>query len=318
MPTPRPFRFGVLGESLRTPQDLRETVRRAEATGCSTFLIRDHLIEAPFGHQLAPLISLATVAASSSLRIGTVVLDNDFRHPVMLAKEAATLDLLSGGRLELGIGAGWLRAEYDEVGMTYDRAGVRISRLEESLAILTRLLAGETVTYSGQHYSVTDHATFPLPMQRPRPPLLIGAGEPRMLALAGRQADIVSIMGSSVASGAIAFDPAQRTPERMRERVERVRQAAGERFAAIELSMNIDLIVTNSPRQVAAELAARAGGAGYSADDVLRDPTIFLGSVDAIAATMEQRRESLGFSYFVIADADLAAASPVIQRLAGR
>lgn len=318
MPISRPFRFGVLGESIQSRQDLRETAKRAEAAGCSTFLIRDHLIEAPFGHQLAPLISLATVAASSSLRIGTMVLDNDFRHPVILAKEAATLDLLSDGRLELGIGAGWLRAEYEEAGMTYDRAGVRISRLEESLAILNRLLAGETVTYAGKHYSVTDHATFPLPVQRPRPPLLIGAGEPRMLALAGRQADIVSIMGSSVASGAIAFDPAKRTPERMAEKVDRVRRAAGERFAAIELSINIGLIVTDSPRQAAAELAARSCHPRYGADDVLRDPTIFIGSVEAIAATMEQRRESLGFSYFVISDADLAAASPVIQRLAGR
>lgn len=318
MSTPRPFRFGVLGESIQTRQDVSETVKRAEAAGSSTFLIRDHFVEAPFGHQLAPLVTLATVAATSSLRIGTIVLDNDYRHPVMLAKEAATLDLLSDGRFELGIGAGWLRAEYAQAGLPYDRAGVRIDRLEESLAILNGLFAGETVTFTGEHYAITDHALFPRPVQRPRPPLLIGAGEPRMLALAGREADIVGIMGSSVASGAIAFDPAQRTPERMAEKVDRVRRAAGKRFAAIELSINIDLIVTDTPRQAAAELAARSGFPGFGADQVLRDPTIFIGSVAEIAATIRQRREKLGFSYFIVSDADLPAAAPVISILAGQ
>lgn len=318
MRTPRPFRFGVLAETPQTRQDLVETVKRAEDAGCATFLIRDHFVAEPFGPQLAPLVTLATVAATSTLRIGTIVLDNDYRHPLMLGKEAATLDLLSEGRFELGIGAGWLRAEYEQAGMTYDRAAVRIDRLEESLTILNGLFAGQTVSFTGGHYTITEHALFPLPVQRPRPPLLIGAGEPRMLALAGREADIVGIMGSSVASGAFVADPASRTLERMAEKVDRVRCAAGERFAAIELSMNIDIMVSDAPRRTAAELAARAGVPGYGAEQVLRDPTIFIGSVAEIAATMRQRREELGFSYFVISDADLEVVAPVISSLAGQ
>lgn len=318
MPSPRPFRFGVLAESLRTEVDLRETVNRAEAVGCSTFLVRDHFVEAPFGHQFAPLVTLATVAATSTLRIGTIVLDNDFRHPVLLAKEAATLDFLSDGRFELGLGAGWLKVEYEQAGLPYDRAGVRIDRLEESLVILNGLLAGALVSFTGNHYAVTEHRIFPRPVQWPRPPLLIGAGEPRMLALAGREADIISIMGSSVASGAIAFDPALRTRERMAEKVDRVRRAAGARFADIELSMNIALVVTDTPRAAAAAMAARSGFPGYDADQVLSDPTIFIGSIDAVAATMERRREELGFSYFVIADADLVTAGPLISRLSSQ
>ena len=150
-----PFRFGVVLESVRDEHSLCETVRRAESAGFATVLIRDHFAAEPFGPQLAPLIALATVAAhSTSLRLGTLVIDNDFRHPAVLAKEIATLDLFSGGRVELGLGAGWLAAEYQQTGIPFDSAGTRIARLEESVAILKGLLSGKPVTFRGEHYQV--------------------------------------------------------------------------------------------------------------------------------------------------------------------
>jgi len=171
MTTPRPFRFGVLGEHARTPGALVGTARAAEAAGYVTFLLRDHLVAEPFGHQLAPLVALATVAAATTtLRVGTLVLANDFRHPAVLAKEVATLDVLSGGRFELGIGAGWLRDEYARAGLGFDRAGVRIDRLEEALRVLKDLLGGGPVTVEGDHYALAGLANFPRPAQRPRPP----------------------------------------------------------------------------------------------------------------------------------------------------
>jgi probable F420-dependent oxidoreductase len=156
-----PFRFGVLGERVQTPEALVGTAQRAERLGYSTLLLRAHFVREPFGDQLAPMIALAAAAgATETLRVGTVVLANDYRHPVMLAKEAATLDLLSGGRFELGLGAGWLREEYERAGMAFDLARERVDRLEESLTVLKGLLAGEEVDFAGEHYAVTSLSTF--------------------------------------------------------------------------------------------------------------------------------------------------------------
>src|SRR6266498_6064129 len=152
----RRFRFGVVGESIRSGDELTAEARRAEDLGYATLLLRDHFVREPFGDQLAPMVALmAAAGATRTLRVGSLVLDNDYRHPVVLAKEAATLDLLSGGRLELGIGAGWLRDEYERAGMAFDAAGMRVSRLEESLRILKDLLAGSPVTVTGTHYALS-------------------------------------------------------------------------------------------------------------------------------------------------------------------
>src|SRR5262250_1143445 len=148
---PRPFRFGLLGESVRSAKELVETARRAEEAGFATFLLRDHFIEEPFGHQLAPLTALATVAgATSRLRVGSLVLANDYRHPVVLAKEVATLDALSGGRVELGLGAGFSQAEYAQAGLRFDSPGVRVDRLEEALRVLKGLFAAGPLTFAGK------------------------------------------------------------------------------------------------------------------------------------------------------------------------
>src|SRR5262245_25412175 len=209
----RPFRFGVIHEEPQDPLDWRSHLRRIEAMGFSTFLIRDHLVPDFFGDQPAPLIALASAAGlTTRLRLGTMVLAVDYRHPVMLAKEAATLDRLSGGRLELGLGAGWLRREYESAGLPFDAAGTRIDRLEETIRILDGLFGECAFSFTGKHYTVTDLDGYPKPLQRPRPPLLIGGGRRRVLMLAGREADIVGILTTSVGTGTVVDDASERPP----------------------------------------------------------------------------------------------------------
>src|SRR5919109_2712317 len=165
---PLPFRFGVIGEAITSREGLLGEARRAEDLGYATLLLRDHFVPEPFGVQLAPMVALSAAAgATRTLRVGSLVLDNDYRHPVMLAKEAATLDLLSEGRFELGIGAGWSRAEYRRAGLPFDEPAVRVGRLEEALQVLKGLLAGHPLTFEGEHYTIDGIAGFPVPVQRP-------------------------------------------------------------------------------------------------------------------------------------------------------
>ncbi len=293
----RRFRFGVVGESIRSAEQVVAEAGRAEDLGYSTLLLRDHFQREPFGDQLAPLVALTAAArATSMLRVGTLVLDNDYRHPVLLAQEAATLDVLSGGRFELGIGAGWLREEYDRAGLPFDPAAVRVGRLEESVQVLKRLFAGDAVTFSGTHYTVTDMETFPRPAQRPHPPILVGAGSRRMLGIAGREADIVGILA---------------------QKIEWVREAAGDRFPDLELSTIVSVVVAEDHHAAAERLAARRGWAGLPAERVLDLPSMVAGEPDRIAEQLHARRERYGLSYFVVSDQDMAGFSPVVQRLSG-
>jgi probable F420-dependent oxidoreductase len=312
-----PFRFGVMLDSVRDERALREAVRRAESAGYATVLIRDHVAAEPFGPQLAPLTALATVAAhSTSLRLGTLVISNDFRHPAVLAKEIATLDLLSGGRVELGLGAGWLAAEYHQTGIPFDSPGTRIARLEESIAILKGLLSGNPVTFHGEHYQVTDLENFPTPVQDPHPPLLLGGGAKRMLSLAGREADIISVLSTSVASGVQLDAVGERSSARLAEKVSWIRDAAADRFKSIELSLFPDIHVTDDQCTVARQVAA-ARGWDVSPETVLDMPAILIGTVDRIAEKPLAQRQNLGFSYFVLSETDLETAAPIVSRLTG-
>ncbi len=293
--------------------------RRAEALGYATFLIRDHFTPDFFGAQLAPLVALtAAAAATTELRVGTLVIDNDYRHPVALAKEAATLDVLSHGRFELGIGSGWLRAEYDRAGMPFDPPGVRIDRLEESLRVLKGLFAGAPLTFSGKHYTIDGLDGFPKPQQRPRPPILVGAGSPRMLKLAGREADIVGILGSSTRTGTLLDDPVERLAETTAQKIAWVREGAGARFDDLELSIIVGIIVTDDRRAEAAALIERRGWTGITVDQVLEMPSLALGTTDEVTETLAARRERFGFSYYVVSDASLEVFSPVVAHLRGR
>jgi len=318
MTKPRPFRFGVICERMQSAEEWITKARQAEDYGYATVLIRDHFIREPFGDQLAPLIALLAAAnATRALRVGSLVLDNDYRHPVMLAKEAATLDLLSEGRFELGIGAGWLRAEYEQAGMAFESAGVRVSRLEEAIHVLKGLFADQLLTFTGNHYTVRNPNSFPKPVQRPHPPLLVGAGSKRMLALAGREADIVGILPKALPNGTISEEITERLSATMAQKVEWVRQAAGERFHELELNMVIAPIFTEQRRQRAEELARERGWSGIAAQDVLDMPSIYIGTLDQIIEDLQRRRERYGFSYFVVSDASMEAFAPIVSRLAG-
>ncbi len=318
MANQKPFRFGVINETPLPAEEWVAHVRRIEELGYSTFLIRDHLTPDFFGEQFAPLIALMAAAGiTSRLRLGTLVIDNDFRHPALLAKEIATLDLLSGGRVELGLGAGWMRREYDAAGLNYDRAGLRIDRLEESIAVLKGLFADGALSHAGAHYQIDELANFPRAAQRPQPPLLIGGGKRRLLTLAGREADIVSILTTSVASGSVQDDATERLAPAVRQKLDWIRTGAGERYDDIELSLVPTLLQTDDPRQRAAELIAERGWNGVTVDDVLAMPSLLFGSEDEMIDTLVRRRDEYGFSYYIVSDQDVDQLAPIVARLAG-
>ena len=319
MARPRPFRFGVIHEQVQSAAAWADHVRRVEGLGFSTFLVRDHFVPDFFGHQPAPLVSLASAAAlTTRLRVGTMVLAVDYRHPVMLAKEAATLDVVSDGRLELGLGAGWLRREYETAGLTFDSAGTRIDRLEETIRIVDGLFGAGPISFSGKHYTVTDLDGHPKPVQRPRPPILIGGGRRRILNLAGRTADIVGILTTSVATGTVVDEAAERLAGSVSQKLAWVREGAGPRYDDIELSLIPTLVFEEDREAAASRLIAGRGWTGVSVADVLAMPSVFIGSVGAIADQMEERRALYGFSYYVVSDRVLDRTAPLVARLASR
>jgi probable F420-dependent oxidoreductase len=316
MAAKRPFRFGLMNERAHAAGAWTEQARRAEGEGYATFLVRDHVVGEPFGDQLAPFAALATAAAvTSRLRVGTMVVDNDFRHPVVLAKEAATLDVLSGGRLELGLGAGWLRTEYEQAGIPFDGPGVRIGRLEESVQVLAGLFGDGPVTFAGRHYRITGLTGFPRPVQRPHPPFMIGGGHPRILKLAGRVADTVGLLTAPVTSGVQVDDPTERLAARTDEKIAWVREGAGPRFADVELSVMVTPVAGESPRAAAEALLRARGWSTVGVDDVLAMPSVLAGSTEDMVEQLEARRERHGLSYIVVADRHLDRFAPVVARL---
>ncbi|WP_166348474.1 TIGR03621 family F420-dependent LLM class oxidoreductase [Phytoactinopolyspora limicola] len=317
--TIRPFRFGVLGERATTTEALTGTARRAEELGYSTFLLRDHFIREPFGDQLAPMVALTAAAlATRTLRVGTVVLANDYRHPVMLAKEVATLDVLSGGRFELGLGAGWLREEYDRAGMPFDPAGRRVDRLEESLLVLKGMLSGEPLDFDGKQYTITSLSTFPTPHQRPHPPIQIGAGSRRMLRLAGREADTVGVLPRALAEGTISEELSERTAETIAGKVAAIREGAGRRFGDVELSMVVSPVIADDVAEAALRYTEAHGWPEAAVPEVLDMPPVFLGPIEHIAERMHDRRARFGFSYYIVPDALMEDFAPVVASLSGR
>ncbi|HEY8601394.1 MAG TPA: TIGR03621 family F420-dependent LLM class oxidoreductase [Thermomicrobiales bacterium] len=319
MPAQRPFRFGIINEQMGDAARWAARARHAEALGYATFLLRDHFVAEPFGDQFAPFVALTAAAcATTRLRVGTLVFGNDYRHPVILAKEAATLDLLSGGRLELGIGAGWLRAEYDAAGMAYEPNGVRVDRLAEALTVIKGLFADGPLTFNGAHYRVTDLNSFPKPTQRPGPPFLIGAGKRRMLQLAGQHADIVGFLTTSVASGALHDDPTERLAAAVEQKIAWVRAGAGARFDTIELSLIPSIIITDDRQGATEQFIREHGWSGITPEQVWAMPAVLIGTVAEIIETLQVRRERYGFSYYVIADAQIDACAPLVSALAGR
>ncbi|MBO0779705.1 MAG: LLM class F420-dependent oxidoreductase [Ktedonobacteraceae bacterium] len=307
----RPFRFGVVTESTPSREQWMALVRKAEDLGYATFLLADHFV-----NEFPPLVALMAAAdATKTLRVGSFVFDNDFRHPALLAKEAATLDLLSGGRFELGIGAGWHQSEYEQAGLPFDRAGVRISRLEEAVHIIKQFFTEEAVTFAGSHYTITGLKAFPRPLQRPHPPILMGGGGKRLLTLAGRMADIIGLHLKANEDGTV--DASERTEAALARKVEWVRQAAGERFTDVELNILSPRVIIAQDRQQAAEQYIRESGrSDITAEQLLANPYMLIGSVEQLTERLQRQREQFGISYVVI-DADyMEVFAPVVARLA--
>jgi probable F420-dependent oxidoreductase len=308
----RRFRFGAQLSFAGTGEEWAAKARRVEALGYATLCVPDH-----FDDQLAPIPALvAAAAATTALRVGTLVLGNDYRHPLLTAKEAATADVVSGGRFELGMGAGWLRRDYEQSGIACDPPAVRIDRLAEAVAVVKGLLAGGRFSFAGEHYTVTGHPGTPLPVQRPRPPLLLGGGGRRMLSLAGREADIVSV-NFDLRSGSIGPQVgASGTAAATAAKVGWAREAAGDRFDRVELSHTVYLtMVTDDRDAVAAGLGV---GFGLDTEQVLGMPNFAIGTVAQITDELERRRDELGFSYIVVGGECYEAMAPVVARLAGR
>jgi probable F420-dependent oxidoreductase len=312
----RQIRFGVVSESVLDGQAWADHARRTEGAGIGSLLIRDHFSAGAFGQQLAPFSALAAAAAvTSRLHVGTLVLSNDFRHPAIVAHEAASLHHLSGGRFELGIGAGWYQPEYSAAGIPFDRAGQRIDRLEESLAIIKALLAGDPVHHSGAGYQIDGLDLDVMPERDSGPRLLIGAGGPRMLRLAARHADIVGILPAPIKDSEDREDPADRLPAALDQKLAVLRSAAGARFGGLELSAFATFIITASRRSSTEDLIARRGWSGMDAETVWEMPTIYIGSITQIQDDLRARRERFGLSYLVTSDRDLATVAQIIDGL---
>ncbi|HWD56236.1 MAG TPA: TIGR03621 family F420-dependent LLM class oxidoreductase [Acidimicrobiales bacterium] len=305
------FRFALQASGAPSPAAWRDLARKVEDLGYSTLYVPDHLDD-----QWAPMIACTVAAeATTTLRVGTLVLDNDFRHPVLVAKEAATLDVATSGRFEFGMGAGWLTADYDQSGILMDRASVRVARLAESLEIIRGLWDKGTATFSGEHYRVTDAKGTPAPVTAGGPPLVIGGGGRRILTLAGQYADIVSIV-PSLAAGYIGPEvAAEAVVDKYVERVRWAREAAGARAGDLELQCWTAAVQVVPNANEVVESLARIFD--LTPDQLRAAPLALIGSVSEIAETLRERREKLGFSYIVVHEAEMDALAPVIAELAG-
>jgi probable F420-dependent oxidoreductase len=298
----------VLVSSASSLAEWRELARRAEGMGYSTLLVADH-----FGHQLAPMPALVAAAdATVSLRVGTFVLDNDFRHPAATAKEAATVDLLTDGRLELGIGAGWNAADYEQTGISFDPPGTRVGRLEEAVQIIKAFFTGNPVQFTGAYYRVEDLDALPRPVQQPRPPIMLGGAGRRMLRLAAREADILNFPDRPSHGVSTAGNRALGIT--VDEQMRIVRAAAAERYAQLELS---SLTIPRLTDRATETLEALAAQMQTTPEVVSAMPGALIGSTEAIVDKLQASRDRFDISYPVIPGAAMSDLAPVVSRLAG-
>jgi probable F420-dependent oxidoreductase len=323
------FRFGLMSRGAPDAKALRAGARKAEDLGYYSVLLNDHYLGpgaalAAANHpvqDMAPIPAAAVIAeCTQNLVVGFRVLCVDYHNPVVLAKEIATLDVLSSGRTEVGLGAGWIEAEYAAMGLRYDRPGVRIGRLAETIDVFDQCFGGGPVDVQGQFgVHATGFSAIPQPIQRPRPPLAIGGGGPKVLALAARKADIVAFNMSNAAGKLGPQGPRSATLEQTAAKVGIVREAAGDRFEQLTLEIGAYFtIVTTDALAAARELpAATRGMFDLEPEEVLEHPHVLIGTVDAICDRLVERRERFGFSYVTIREADMETFAPVVARLAG-
>ncbi|HET6584733.1 MAG TPA: TIGR03621 family F420-dependent LLM class oxidoreductase [Nannocystaceae bacterium] len=305
----RAIRFATQSGGQPSGAEWLARAKRIEAIGYATLSMPDHMV----GGAWAAMPALAAAAAvTTTLRLGTLVIDNDFRNPVVFAREAATLDVISGGRFELGIGAGWFDRDYLGTGIPFDRGRVRVARLAEAVRLMRRLFTEEQVDFAGDFYKTERAEVRPKTVQQPMPPLFIAGAGPQILRLAGREADIVAIIPPGIAVREMtAHDVSM---EKMREQIGVVREAAGARFEAIELSMFLDCVLTEDREKTIAEMAATA-----KADPALIRGSAYrgIGSLDEIRRQIAALRDGLGITYFCLRGPDVEKLGPVVRELAG-
>ncbi|MEE3327304.1 MAG: TIGR03621 family F420-dependent LLM class oxidoreductase [Myxococcota bacterium] len=325
MSTPRPFRFAVQSYATDSPEEWRDRARRAEELGYSALHLADHFIGAgealdAANHPIQNIASVPAMAvaaeATRTLRVGCRVFCIDYREPAILAKEACTLDFFSGGRLELGLGAGWLRSEYEAVGIPFDKPSVRIARLEEMISFLRAFAAEGAIDFQGDHIQASGFEGAPKPVQKPMPPIMIGGGSRRILELAAREADIVSLNFNN-RSGMLGPDGVSSgTEEATLEKIGWIRDAAGPRLKTLELEVGAYFTVVTEDGQAAA--AAFGKPMGLSAEAVLSSPHALMGTPEEIIETLQARREKMGISYITVPDREMEGFAPVVQALAGQ
>src|ERR1700744_996008 len=317
-----PFRFAVQATNAASGREWRDTVRKIEDLGYSTLFLADHYLGPGPAQKvartprqdLAPIAAMAAATAvSETLRIGCRVFCIDYHVPAVLGKEAATLDLLSDGRLEMGIGAGWSETEYNAMGLTFDRAGRRIAKLAEVVSLIKAHWEGEQLDFAGRQVQVRGYAGRPRPVQQPHPPIMIGGGGPRLLAFAGREADIVSM--SSVPF--VARNPDGLDPQAVAQRrIDVVRDAAGDRYSRLEIEGSpYFTAITEDPE---AALAEAAGSTGIPAEVLREHPNVMIGSLETVVQMLYSRRESLGVNYVTVQQSQIESFAPVVARLHGR
>jgi probable F420-dependent oxidoreductase len=307
----RPFRFGVFASTAAGAWP--DQVCRAETLGYASLAVGEHIFA-----NLAPISALASAAmVTSTIRLASLTFANDFRNPLLLAKEVASLDVLSGGRVEFGLGSGFYRTDYDQTGIPFDPPGVRIDRLFEAVRLIKRAFVEETIDHAGTHYAAQGFSLVPSPVQRPRPPLLIGGGSRRVLTFAAQEADIVSLNIRSTREG--GFDWGSVGPESIAQKVAWVREAAGDRFPALELHwIVIAMAVTDRPRDAAREVIEMFGAAGaITPEELLASPQALIGSEEAIVEKIERNRDEYGVSHLTVFAPAMEPFAPIVARLAG-
>jgi probable F420-dependent oxidoreductase len=313
MTTPRPFRFGLSARTAASASDWVAKARRAEELGYAVLQVADH-----FGPSLATIPALQAAAhATTTIRLGSFVFDNDYRHPALLQKDVATLDLLTDGRVEFGIGAGGDRLEYEQAGITFDPPGIRVARLAEALAVIKGLFGSspaDPYTFTGTYYQVHELTGGPPPVQRPHPPIVIGGGGRRILDLAAREADIVGVAFWRHPDG--TPNAASLSAEATTKQIAWVREAAGERFERLELNLLVQQVEVTDDRMSAAK--ALAAEWQVPPPVVLESPHALIGTISELVARVQERRDQFGFSYITVHEPFMEAFAPVVQQLTGR
>ncbi len=310
----RGFRFGVQVSKASTATDWAELARRVEGAGYDVLTMPDH-----FTDQLAPMPALmAAASATTTLRVGALVFDNDYKHPVVMAKELATMDVLSNGRTEIGLGAGWMISDYEEAGIQYDSPKVRIDRFIEGLAIIKGVMQDGPFSFSGDHYTITNYEGHPKPVQRPVPPVLIGGGGKRVLSFAAREADIIGINGTLTAGVVGPEALSTMTAESVDEKVNIVADVATSAGRLNDIEMNIRTFfvkVTNDRNKTVDGISQMFG---VSREMIDSSPFALIGSVESCIEQLLERREKWGFSYTIVGAENIDECAPIVAALSGK